>query len=204
MLVQIVRYIIKMKNKFILDACCGGRMMWFDKHHPNTIYIDNRTLNKGEFESRPNFDIQPDVIMDFRELKYPDKSFKLIVLDPPHLKTLGETSKMRKQFGGLNSETWQYDLSKGFNECWRVLGDYGVLIFKWSVDEISLKQILALFKQQPLFGHSTGTKLKTKWMCFMKIPDSKTGRLLPSNEENLIAVKKNPQSNDNNIVADFF
>ena len=24
--------------KKILDACCGGRMFWFDKKHPNVLY----------------------------------------------------------------------------------------------------------------------------------------------------------------------
>ena len=36
-----------MKDKFILDACCGGRMFWENKKHPNTIYIDNRLKEKG-------------------------------------------------------------------------------------------------------------------------------------------------------------
>lgn len=26
----------------ILDACCGGRMFYFDKDHPNILYIDRR------------------------------------------------------------------------------------------------------------------------------------------------------------------
>lgn len=28
--------------KEILDACCGSRMFWFDKHNPHTLYIDKR------------------------------------------------------------------------------------------------------------------------------------------------------------------
>lgn len=26
-----------LNNKFILDACCGGKMFWFNKNHPNTM-----------------------------------------------------------------------------------------------------------------------------------------------------------------------
>lgn len=26
----------------ILDACCGGRMFYFEKNHPNVLYIDRR------------------------------------------------------------------------------------------------------------------------------------------------------------------
>lgn len=159
-----------MKNKFILDACCGGRTFWFNKKHPNTLYIDNRVAPKGTSKFRPNFEVKPDIVMDFRALTFPDKSFKLVIWDPPHLKSLGKTSEMRKKYGCLNAETWQYDLKKGFNECWRVLEDMGILIFKWNSNEISTKQVLELFKIQPLFGHPSGSKSKTKWMCFMKIP----------------------------------
>lgn len=157
-------------KKFILDACCGGRTFWFNKRHPNTIYIDIRAAKKGISKLRPNFEIKPDLVMDFRALDFPDKSFKLVVWDPPHLKSLGETSELRRKYGCLNAETWQYDLKKGFRECWRVLGDYGILIFKWSCTEISIKKILSLFGEQPLFGHPSGSKSKTRWFCFMKIP----------------------------------
>ena len=111
------------KNKFILDACCGGRMMWFNKNHPNTLYIDNRKESKGHISKKSNHKICPDEVMDFRDLKFPDKSFKLVVWDPPH----------------------SYDLGQGFKECWRVLQDYGVLIFKWNEKQIKLKSILRLF-----------------------------------------------------------
>lgn len=119
---------------------------------------------------RPNFHIKPDMVMDFRDLSFPDSSFKLVVWDPPHLKTLTATSRLARKYGTLNAETWRYDLSKGFQECWRVLEDYGTLIFKWNESEITLKTVLSLFKKKPLFGHTTGSKSKTKWLCFMKIP----------------------------------
>lgn len=163
-----------MKNlddKFILDACCGGRFIWFNKKHPNTLYIDIRKEELGVVPERPNFHVDPDMIMDFRDLRFPDSSFKLVVWDPPHMKRLTETSMMKMKYGCLNKETWQFDLSKGFQECWRVLEDYGVLIFKWCEAEIKLKEVLKLFKQEPLFGHTTGSKSKTHWLCFMKIPE---------------------------------
>ena len=159
-----------MNKPFILDACCGNRMFWFDKHQPNTIFVDIRIKEKGLIKSRPNFDVQPDKIMDFRDLKFLDKSFKLVVWDPPHMKTLNETSIMAKKYGCLNAQTWQWDLKKGFKECWRVLDDFGILIFKWCETEISTKEVLALFPETPLFGHPIGSKSNTQWFCFMKIP----------------------------------
>ncbi len=155
-------------DKFILDACCGGRMMWFNPEHPNALYIDIRKEDKGCIPTHAGFNISPDMIMDFRKLDFPDKSFKLVVWDPPHLKTMGPKSYMRKKYGALHPETWQADLTKGFKECWRVLEDYGVLIFKWNDHEISHKDVLKRFPVEPLFGQ-TGRGTKTFWFCFMKI-----------------------------------
>lgn len=167
-----------MIEKFILDACCGGRMMWFNKHHPNTIYIDNRIAEKGHIVGfADNHSVNPDIVMDFRKMSFPDKSFKLIVFDPPHLTSLTESSIMAKKFGCLNAETWQSDLSKGFAECWRVLQDYGVLLFKWNDIEIPYKSVLSLTKHEPLFMNITAgqkalkQKNRSYWFCYMKIPE---------------------------------
>jgi 23S rRNA G2069 N7-methylase RlmK/C1962 C5-methylase RlmI len=140
------------KEKFILDACCGGRMMWFNKKHPNALYIDNRIAVKGHIQNgfNPNHEVNPDIVMDFRDLKFKDNTFKLVVFDPPHLSSLTETSIMRKKFGVLNKETWQWDLKKAFIECWRVLDDYGVLIIKWNDIERPYKTLLSLFSEDPL------------------------------------------------------
>lgn len=113
-------------------------------------------------------DIAPDKVMDFRNLDFKSNQFKLVVFDPPHLKNLGKSSWMAKKYGVL-SKDWKEDLTKGFNECWRVLKKDGVLIFKWSEKDITVKEVLKLFNKQPLFGHTTGRSGKTKWMCFMKL-----------------------------------
>ena len=166
-----------MQEKIILDACCGGRMFWFDKKHPNTLYVDNRAVPAGSQKKSPNFSVAPDILMDFRKLEFPDKKFKLVVWDPPHLKGLDKNSWPCLNYGTLDPTTWQTDILKGFNECWRVLKDYGVLIFKWSKSndnrknrDVSIAEILKLLPQRPLFGHPSGSKMNTIWMCFMKIP----------------------------------
>ncbi len=160
-----------MEDKFILDACCSARQFWYNKNHPNTTYIDIRDEDKGCMKSRPNFSVRPDIVMDFRKMDFPDNSFKLIVFDPPHMLTLGKTSMFRKRYGCLNAETWQSDLKKGFNECWRVLEDYGTLIFKWNDTEIPLKEVLKQFPKEPLFGSTLrNTRNQSYWLCFMKIP----------------------------------
>ena len=44
----------------------------------------------------------------------------------------------------------------------------GVLIFKWSDISVSTRDILNVIGQEPLFGHRSGKKMNTHWMCFMK------------------------------------
>lgn len=168
-----------MIDKFILDCCCSGRGMWFSKNHPNALYTDIRELEKGAIGSSPNFEIKPDKIMDFRQMDFPDKSFKLVVFDPPHLKSLEDNSWIATKYGTLNAKTWKKDILSGFNECWRVLEDYGVLIFKWSKShdnrrrrDVSIENLLKILPVQPLFGHPSGSKINTIWFCFMKIPQA--------------------------------
>lgn len=160
------------KDKFILDACCGGRMFWFNKKHPNALYIDKRQRPKGFLEQRPNFEIKPDQIGDFTKLKYKEGSFKLVVWDPPHtIRTSGEENGIiAMRYGRLMMDNWEITLIKGFEECWRVLENYGVLIFKWGGKDRKIKDVINLFSHKPLFGHTTDNKGNTHWMCFMKIP----------------------------------
>lgn len=157
------------KDKFILDACCGPRMFWFNKQHPNTVFMDIRTMEKGTIVSRPNRCVEPDLIADFKNMPFEDKTFKLVVFDPPHI-FFGEKSYMAKTYGRLEKETWKDEIKKGFDECWRVLDDWGTLIFKWNEWDIKKKEVLEVIGKEPLFGHPPLSKTKTHWMCFLKIP----------------------------------
>ena len=161
-----------MSEKVILDACCSVKAMWYNKNHPNTVYIDIRKEPSGFLGYGRKEALQPDYVMDFRKMDFKDKTFKLVVFEPPHLRSLGKNSLFRKKFGCLVAQTWQCDLQKGFSECWRVLENYGVLIFKWSDSEIPFKEVLKLIEHEPLFYNTTNFKATsvTKWFCFMKIP----------------------------------
>ena len=147
-------------------------MMWFNKHDPNTIYIDQRP------------ECEPDIIADFRNLnQFPDKKFKFIVFDPPHFfrSERCHTGSLPNQFGALNPDTWKQDLSRGFKELWRVLDDYGILVFKWSDYCMSAHKALEQFPVKPLIYQITASGLKsttkkkdgkhTAWFCFMKKPE---------------------------------
>jgi len=157
--------------KVILDACCGSRMFWFDKKQPNTLFCDIREYDKGFIDNRKNRELHPDKIMDFRKMDFSDKSFKLVVFDPPHLIGKPNGCRMTKTYGSLNAETWQDDIKKGFEECWRVLEDYGILIFKWNDASKKRAELLRIIGREPLFGHPNGSKIPTHWFCFMKFPE---------------------------------
>lgn len=155
-----------MNKKKILDACCGSRMFWFNKTNPDVVFADIRTESHILCDGRP-LEIRPDVQMDFTAMPFEDGSFKLVVFDPPHMKSLGKSSWMAKKYGVLKP-TWQRDIKAGFDECMRVLVPEGILIFKWNEKEVKLTEVLKIIKVQPLFGHVTGKHGRTIWLCFMK------------------------------------
>jgi len=160
-----------MEEKFILDACCGGRQFWFDKTQKNTIFMDIREVEKGTIEMQPNWCIKPNIIGDYRDMPFRDKSFKLIVWDIPHMLGKKISGIIQTKYGYLDRDNYEEDLKKGFKEIWRILDDYGVLEFKYADVNVPIKQILELFPVKPLFGTPTKKGVNnTFWFCFMKIP----------------------------------
>jgi len=155
-----------MNKKKILDACCGSRMFWFDKANPDVLFADIRNENHILCDDR-KLDIEPDILMDFRNMPFEDNAFKMVVFDPPHLNKLGKNSWMAKKYGVLDV-TWREDIKKGFDECFRVLEPNGTLIFKWNENQIKVSEILNAIGRQPLFGHKSGKQSNTHWMAFMK------------------------------------
>ena len=158
-------------NKPILDCCCGGKMFYFDKNDPRVLYMDCRTLNTKLCDGR-TFKVDPDIIGDFTKMEFPDQSFKMVVFDPPHRKYTGSKKEAQNwqmvKYGYLPAHGWQDILRKGFSECFRVLERGGFLIFKWNETDIKVSEILKLTTQKPLFGHISGKRANTHWICFMK------------------------------------
>lgn len=152
-------------SKPILDACCGSRMFWFDKENPDVLFMDNRELETSLCDGR-SLKINPDMVADFRDMPFGDGVFDMVVFDPPHLINAGESSWLAKKYGKLDKLSWQSDLKAGFEECFRVLQTFGVLIFKWNEDQIKISEVLKLAPQEPLFGQRSG---KTHWLVFRKV-----------------------------------
>ena len=151
-------------TKYILDACCGSRMFWFDRQQKNTVYMDNREFEDTLCDGR-RLIVKPDIVGDFRQIPFPDETFRLVVFDPPHLRHGGDKSWIVKKYGKLNPRLWKDDLRAGFNECFRVLIRCGVLVFKWNEQQIPLGQIVPLAPERPLFGQKSG---RTHWLVYMK------------------------------------
>lgn len=158
----------------ILDPCCGSRMMWFDKNHPGVVFGDQRSetltvkdQSNGRIGGTRTLQITPDALMDFRALPYDDGTFRLIAFDPPHLVRAGPKSWLAAKYGKLGNN-WRDDIRQGFAECFRVLIDGGVLVFKWNETQVKVTDVLALTPERPLFGQVSGRGHMTHWLVFMK------------------------------------
>ena len=163
-----------MTSRSILDPCCGGRMIWFDRACPKAIFGDIRTetsivtdRSHGKEDGQRMIVVSPDVEMDFRALPFPDGSFRLVVFDPPHLLRAGKKSWLAVKYGKLGKD-WREDLRGGFRECFRVLEEGGVLVFKWNECQVPVGSVLELTPERPLFGNRQPRKMGTHWLVFMK------------------------------------
>lgn len=154
-------------EKTVLDACCGSRMFWFNKTHPNAVFMDIRKTGKITACDGRSINVTPDIVADFKKIPFGSESFYLVVFDPPHLKGAGKNGWMAQKYGVLGSN-WREEIKSGFEECMRVLKPNGTLIFKWNEHSIKVSTLIELLGQEPLFGHRTLQSSKTIWMCFMK------------------------------------
>lgn len=158
----------------VLDPCCGTRMMWFDKMDQRVLFGDQRREtvtvtdnSRGNASGTRTLHIEPDALMDFRALPFPDGRFRLVSFDPPHLVQAGPRSWLAAKYGKLGPD-WRDDIRQGFAECWRVLASDGVLVFKWNETQVKLREVLPLAPAAPLFGQVSGRAGMTHWLVFMK------------------------------------
>lgn len=161
----------KLDTYIVLDACCGCKMMWFDKYNKKVLYADKRFEEKDMTKYKKNYgkkNCDPDIIHDFRNMPFPNDSFYHVVFDPPHVRNLSTDSVIGFSYGTLDKTSWQRDIKLGFDECLRVLKPYGTLIFKWNEVDIPVSKILEVIEKEPLYGHRSGKTMKTHWIAFIK------------------------------------
>lgn len=158
--------------KPILDACCGGKMFYFDKNDPSVLFQDIRVIEDATLCDGRHFSVSPDVVADFRSMPYDDETFRMVVFDPPHLKYTGSKKEAENwqmvKYGSLPAHGWREMIRAGFAECFRVLAPGGFLIFKWNETDIKVSELLALADEKPVFGRISGKRANTHWICFMK------------------------------------
>jgi len=157
-----------MESKKVLDVCCSVKGMWFNKQDQRALFMDKRKethIDTYPCGTKTNI-IDPDIVGDFTDMPFEDESFYHIVFDPPHIVSNSE-SQITKKYGKLEGD-WREMLRQGFKECFRVLKPNGTLIFKWSEVQFPVKEILELTEHKPLYGHRSGKKMNTHWICFIK------------------------------------
>ena len=161
-----------MDASLVLDPCSGSRMFWFDREDARCVFGDVRRethilKDKSSKGGSRELIVDPDLLMDFRDLPFESDRFHLVVFDPPHLIRNGKNGWLAKKYGKLG-EDWRDDIRAGFSECFRVLKPYGTLIFKWNEEEVRVSELLALTPNKPLFGNRCGKTAKSHWIVFMK------------------------------------
>jgi len=167
-----------MNEVHVLDATCGPKMFWFNDRDPRAVFVDVRR-EEHELKDRSTkggvrrITISPDILADFRSMPFPNDRFSLVVFDPPHLKRAGPKSFMAKKYGKLKPD-WESTISKGFQECFRVLRPGGTLILKWSEVQIPVSKVVRLSPIAPLFGQRCGKSAKTHWIVFIKPEDEES------------------------------
>ena len=148
----------------ILDACCGSRMFWHENELSFVDYQDNRSLSTTLCDGR-KLEIKPSLMGDVTDMFYiKDGTYDMVVFDPPHLKNGGDTGWIILKYGKLPSE-WLPWIERAFKECFRVLRNDGVLVFKWNCEQIPFADVIKLSPYKPIFGDK---RAKTRWTVFVK------------------------------------
>lgn len=143
----------------IVDLTAGNRAIWFNKKHPEVLYIDKRA------------ECEPDIVADTKSLEavIEDGAVDLIVYDPPHM-NCGPNSNMSKTYGYHTTEEILRDIAGSGKEAHRITKPEALMALKWNSHDIKLSRVFELLPQwEPLFGHLTkdGPRSQTYW-CLLR------------------------------------
>lgn len=143
----------------ILDMSAGARAVWFNKSHPDTLFLDIRPQ------------VKPDIVCDTRELPAEvGTGFGLVVFDPPH-KNFAASGNMGKNYGHHTAEEIRSIVRDSAKEAHRVSIPGALMAFKWSEGGRKLSDALAWMGPwwEPLFGHGIShQQTGTSWVMLRR------------------------------------
>ncbi len=86
----------------ILDACCGSKCSGLIGNiKKRFIWITERKTQ--HYATVGKLIVKPDIVADFREMPFKDETFYLVVFDPPHLVSAGNTSFLKMKYGNIRA-----------------------------------------------------------------------------------------------------
>ncbi len=162
----------------ILDLSAGARAMWFNKRHPDAVYVDIRAeITPLSGVGKPVKTIPADIVCDTRCLP-PEvgTGYSVIVFDPPHC-TMGPTYRMGRRYGSFSMEHILDTIQGTAREAHRVSAQDALMIFKWAGK--NLKGVLGLMAPywEPLFGQrhmkTTVSARGTHWIVLRRLSEIK-------------------------------
>lgn len=144
----------------ILDLSAGKRSIWFNRLHPDTVFVDLRP------------EMEPTVVADTNRLPFLSGIFDLIVFDPPHM-THGAGSVMAQYYSSMPAEEIKELVRGTSREAYRVSKPESIMAFKWNDHDVRLDHTLVLMEGwEPLFGHDfkrkQGQRSTTTWVLLRK------------------------------------
>lgn len=172
-------------GKKILDATCSYKRKW-----PRfaTVRIDVRPETK------------PDIVMDAKDLKFPDNYFDEIYCDPPHIirkstdltnvnlhrRLIGrELSMLQRFWFWKNTDEWLDFVKKTNDEFYRCLKPKGLLYYKMTEAKgcVTIKSLIENMVAFKVVADKTRPS-KTNFSKFNKVPTSQAHFLTfaPTNE----------------------
>lgn len=157
----------------ILDATCGIKGMWYQKHHPLVTFMDKREdvfLSAHKHQKPRTYRVEPDIVCEWKDAPFPDDYFDVVIFDPPHIiwSNSHKEGTVEREYGHLDAGSWQSEIEQGVKRLFEVMKPGGMFILKWCEVTIPVKKIIDLVPYPPLFGTRTGQANKNHWIVFLK------------------------------------
>lgn len=140
----------------ILDLSAGNRAVWFNRNHPDAVYVDVRP------------EVEPTFVADARALPAEvGEGYDLVLFDPPH-KNNGADGNMARNYGHWTADEIRSVVVGTAKEAHRVTKPNALMAFKWNDHTWKLQTVLTMLDPwwEPLFGHGARGQQRHATMTF--------------------------------------